>query len=155
MYIAPLFSTYFLLVQVIELLSIQLTQYALVTLRNKARDDTFIANIGTYLIPASSNNNHSIHSNQSNNSGGAAGGGLPSAGFPGSHVDSRSTSRMPQNAVTRKRVYDVYASESGKMAHRHAFDQELSRRRMALFLYLIRSPIFDRCVKNWCYNSSV
>lgn len=112
----------------VEFLSIQLTQFALVTLRNRARDDTFIANIGTYLIPASNNLSRN----------------------PGTQGNSASlnfgmSSRMPQNAVARKRVYDVYASESGKMAQNHAFDQELSRRRMALFLYLIRSPIFDRC----------
>jgi hypothetical protein len=35
---------------VTELLSIQLTQYALHTLRNRARDDTFSTQIAQYLV---------------------------------------------------------------------------------------------------------
>jgi hypothetical protein len=70
--------------------------------------------------------------------------------------DTSSSSRrghMPQYAVLRKRVYDAYAAEQRGLPQRHAFDQELQRRKMALFLYLIRSPIFDRCVAIACFDT--
>jgi hypothetical protein len=70
--------------------------------------------------------------------------------------DTSSSSRrghMPQYAVLRKRVYDAYAAEQRGLPQRHAFDQELQRRKMALFLYLIRSPIFDRCVTNAYFDT--
>mmetsp|Transcript_10102 Transcript_10102/g.16871 ORF Transcript_10102/g.16871 Transcript_10102/m.16871 type:complete len:120 (-) Transcript_10102:91-450(-) len=41
-------------------------------------------------------------------------------------------------------VSDYYTQAAEKVTRKHAFDDELSRRRFALFLYLIRSPLFDR-----------
>jgi hypothetical protein len=74
---------------------------------------------------------------------------------PGDSSSSSRRGHMPQYAVLRKRVYDAYAAEQRGLPQRHAFDQELQRRKMALFLYLIRSPIFDRCVTVACFDTVV
>ena len=116
-----------------ELLSIKLTEYALQTLRAKARDDTFAMQIKNYLQPNPSANNSSPAESTASTDLHA---------FSATFHDplTRGT------AVVRKRVYDKYALECKQSAQKHAFDQELNRRRMALFLYLIRSPVFDRFV---------
>ena len=38
----------------------------------------------------------------------------------------------------------VLAAEAEKVRRQHQFDAELQRRKMALFYYLLRSPLFDR-----------
>lgn len=133
-----------------ELLSIKLTEYALLTLRAKARDDTFAAQIKNYLSHTNSNttveNSNSSFTSSSN-----------SATLSLS-ADIANPARDPltrNSAVVRKRVYDKYALECKQSAHKHAFDQELNRRRMALFLYLIRSPVFDRYIMSKVYYCNI
>ena len=141
-YIINILNCVFICVtQVTELLSIKLTEYALRTLRAKARDDTFAVQIKNYLHPRTdgSNCNHteSTSATELNNNNTAQ---------TTSHI-LNATLHDPLTrgtAVVRKRVYDKYALECKQSAQKHAFDHELNRRRMALFLYLIRSPVFDR-----------
>ncbi len=49
----------------------------------------------------------------------------------------------------------VRASRKGSSSQGHSFDSELARRRMGLFFYLIRSPLFDRCVSGRLFTLCV
>ena len=125
------------------MVSLQLTQYALKTLRAQARDAAF-ASLVMLQQPISNNNS----------SGGGVGVGTTDGARSSQDSDTGTNpaghQRQPQKTSAQlHKAYAPYVQQcEEKFPHQqqaqHAFDQELTRRRFALFLYLIRSPIFDR-----------
>jgi hypothetical protein len=54
--------------------------------------------------------------------------------------------QQQQSGQQQQHDYAMKNLSSHKVSSSHAFDHELSRRKLTLLLYLIRSPIFDRYV---------
>jgi hypothetical protein len=156
---------------VTELLSIHLTQYALQQLRKQCRDASFHKfelQLGAMPLPRqpvrSQQQQHNLmrtnsFAPQEQNSPPSSSGcserqPVDSNGDGDNDGDNGVVGSSDESSVhavhgrDRARALSVYhnkvASVADSSSSLHAFDRELSRRRFALFLYLIRSPIFDR-----------
>lgn len=126
-------------IQALELLSIQLTNYALQSTRHQQ---------AKLLIRNMSQQNNNDNENRKQNEDSIN--GYNSKRYRHCNTtkasDSTNNNQISCNNSSGSRIGIDY---NQLICHRnirynHAWDAELNRRRFALFLYLIRSPIFDR-----------
>ena len=118
----------------IEVMSINLLEYSLLRTRQLAMSDI----LDNHNDNGNHSYNHTYNSSSSNIDG-----------YDYNAQQQQQLSGQQQQQQQQQQLIHDYAMKklsSHTVSSSHAFDHELSRRKLTLLLYLIRSPIFDRYV---------